>query len=163
MKKTVIGVCGLPCCGKTFLLSRLQPNSKDDFFIIDCDKLAKWVVSENKAKIKRILGVCETKEIAEMIFSDSKAYKRYTQFVWEGLTRAIKNIIRKSKFQTFILDAPLLLESRLTSLCDTVVVFKTKDSLRRKRASSRGWSRKHLSKRDSFFTKTFKVLNQIPI
>ena len=125
--------------------------------------MAKSILCDNKEMVESLIGVSDPPAVASVIFSNKKMYDSYTGFIWKRLKRALKNIIMDGKFSTIILDAPLLLESGLTSLCDTVVVIKTKDSLRRKRASSRRWSRKTLSERDSFFTKTFKVLNQIPI
>ena len=162
MKKnvTVIGVCGLPCSGKSFLFSNL---TRGDFLVIDCDKMAKSILCDNKKKVESLIGVSDPAAVASVIFSNKKMYDAYTDFIWKRLQRVLRNIIKDRKFSTIILDAPLLLESGLTSLCDTIVVLKTKDSLRRKRASSRGWSKKALSERDSFFTKTFRVLNQIPI
>ena len=148
---TVIGVCGLPCCGKTFILNRLQPKYKSDFLIIDCDRLAKDIVKRESASVMEMMGTIDPKEIADIIFSDEEKYKKFTIFIWRILASEIEKTISENAFETIILDAPLLLESNLDSICDTIIVFDTKQSVRDSRAASRGWGKSELNRRDSKF------------
>lgn len=149
---TVIGVCGLPCCGKTFILERLQPQHQGEFLIIDCDRLAKDILTRREsAAVMEIMGTTDLKKIADIIFSDEEKYKKFTDFIWKRLTFDIEETIATTEFETVILDAPLLLESNLDSICDTVIVFDTKQSVRDSRASARGWDKSELDRRDAKF------------
>lgn len=148
---TVIGVCGLPCCGKTFILERLQPQLPRELLIIDCDRLAKDILTRESAAVMEIMGTTDLKKIADIIFSDEEKYNKFTAFIWKRLTSDIEETIATTEFETVILDAPLLLESNLDSICDTVIVFDTKQSVRDSRASARGWDKSELDRRDAKF------------
>lgn len=153
MKKTVIGVCGKPCCGKTYLLERLVPKDSTDFLLVDCDKLAKQLFNRYKEEIEEMFGTSDTKRVADIIFSDEKKYHQFTKFLWNLLNLFLKQIISESNCRTIILDAPLLLESGLDEICDTVVKFDTKYEVRLERAMKRGWSKDELDRRDVYFKK----------
>lgn len=153
MKKTIIGVCGKPCCGKTYLLERLAPKSSDDFMIVNCDKLAKEISALYKQDIEKMLGTSDSKIVANIIFSDKKKYKKFTKFIWNLLKLFLEQIVANSKCSTIILDAPLLLESGMEEMCDTVIRFDTKYEVRLERALGRGWNKEELDRRDSFFKK----------
>ena len=121
--------------------------------VINCDKLAKEVSGLYKPEIEKMLGTTDAKQIANIIFSDKKKYRKYTKFLWNILGLFLKEIIANSKCSTIILDAPLLLESGIYKICDTVIHFDTKYDLRLERAKSRGWTEAELKSRDRFFTK----------
>jgi len=153
MKKTIIGVCGKPCCGKTYLLERLVGKSPNDFTIVNCDKLAKEISTLYKQDIEQMLGESDPKLVADIIFSDKEKYQKFTKFIWNLLGKFLEQIVENSSCSTIILDAPLLLESGLDSICDTVIRFDTKYDIRLERAFGRGWSKEELDRRDSYFKK----------
>lgn len=144
----IIGVCGKPCSGKSFFLNSLNDG---DFEIIDCDKLAKSILASNKEIVESILGTINHKEIADIIFNDTEKRKNYLDFIWNEVKIEVQHIIQESDKNTIILDAPLLIESSMDKLCDTVVHFDTKRSLRLQRAKERGWDEEELNRRDRFF------------
>lgn len=150
----IYGVCGKPCCGKSFFLKCLD---RSKFRIIDCDKLAKLILSQNEDAVKVLLGTVDRREIANIIFHDLDKRKVYLDFIWGKLEEKVRNIILYSRIANatngvnVLIDAPLLRKSGLVGLCDTVISFETKDDLRLQRATLRGWSREELARRDKFF------------
>lgn len=101
------------------------------------------------------------KEVADLVFNRrwymfkrNKLYRRYTNFIWVEITERIKEIIETTKAKTILIDAPLLIESGLDKICDTVIYVDTKFPLRLERAKARGWSVEELKRRDAFFIKT---------
>lgn len=146
---TVVGICGKPCCGKSFFIDSL----KGDYEIIDCDKLAKEIFEENKDVIHAMLGTSSKEEVARLIFHGSESsYRKYMFYIWGKVRTEVIERIHRSKAKTIIIDAPLLKESGLNAFCDTVISFETNFNLRLKRAKLRGWSVDELKARDEFFT-----------
>ena len=157
--KLIIGICGKPCSGKTFLSAQITHD-----LLINCDVLAKRIFDENLHTIKLMLGFDHdplAKEVADLVFNRrwymfkrNKLYRRYTNFIWVEITERIKEIIETTKAKTILIDAPLLIESGLDKICDTVIYVDTKFPLRLERAKARGWSVEELKRRDAFFIKT---------
>lgn len=147
----IYGICGKPCCGKSYFIKCLNmPNS----YIFDCDKVAKTILDDNQEEVMTILGTIDKKEIANIIFTNEVKREEYLKFIWTKLEQQIlltSNNLKQAGCENFILDAPLLFEAKLDYLCDTTIKFETVDSLRIKRAEERGWSKKELSRRDKFF------------
>lgn len=158
MNKIVIGICGKPCSGKTFLSSQITHD-----LLIDCDKLSKQIFNENLHIIKIMLNldhIPTPKDVADIVFGNKwymfkqkRLYRRYTTFMWNEITEHIKKILETTKVKIILIDAPLLKESGLDKLCDTIISVDTKFPLRLERAKLRGWSEEELKRRDVYFTK----------
>lgn len=158
MNRLVIGVCGKPCSGKTFLSAQITHD-----LLIDCDLIAKRIFKENLHTIKLMLDFDHdptAKDVADLIFNRrwymfrrNKLYRRYVKFMWGELTERIKEILETTKAKIILIDAPLLKEAGLDKLCDTIISVDTKFDLRLERAKKRGWSEEELKRRDVYFYK----------
>ncbi len=156
MNRLIIGICGKPCSGKSFLSAQITHD-----LLIDCDKLAKRIFNENFGCIKLMLDLDHdptTKEVADLIFNRrwymfkrNKLYRRYVKFMWNEITERIKEILETTKAKIILIDAPLLKEANLDKLCDTIISVDTKFLVRLERAKERGWSEEELKRRDAYF------------
>lgn len=156
MSKLVIGICGKPCSGKSFLSDMITRD-----LLIDCDKLSRQIFDENLHIIKIMMDLDHTptpKDVADIVFGNKwymfkrkRLYKRFTTFMWHEVTERIKEILETTNAKTILIDAPLLKEAKLDKLCDTIITVDTKFTLRLERAKERGWTAEELKRRDSYF------------
>jgi dephospho-CoA kinase len=131
-KKLVVGITGSFASGKS-LVARLFRTP--DAQVIDADKIAYDIVKPGKtayAKIIKIFGgkvigkgrAINRKALARIVFSSPKLLAKLNRVVHPEVVRIIKHKVAASGKKMVILDVPLLIESGLDSLVDSIIVVK---------------------------------------
>ncbi|MFM7057376.1 MAG: dephospho-CoA kinase [Planctomycetota bacterium] len=158
----VIGLVGGVGSGKSSLVSGLTDFAVQ---VIDADRIGHQQLRQPAIRAalvehfgKNILGPdgdIHRPALAAVVFGDSPAQ----QLALETLNRIVHPGIRTEilrqlslaprTLDAVFLDAALLLESGLASLCDLLIYIDTPEELRCQRATaSRGWSHKELQRRE---------------
>lgn len=128
----IIGITGNSGTGKTTLAKELQKIYEEDIYIIDADRIAKELmvpVSEYYKKTLNLFGEnilntdgeIDRRKLANIIFNDSKAREELDKLTFKYVVDETKKIISKKLANNYIIDAPLLIESKLNELCDRVI------------------------------------------
>ncbi len=99
-------------------------------------------------------GAISRPALAAVVFDSRERAGRLNAIVHPKVIEECLRIIAESRSDPeclgVVLDAPLLFEAGLEKLCDSVVFVDARDDVRRKRlASSRGWTREELSRREN--------------
>lgn len=131
-KSVVIGLTGPSGAGKTSIAKIMEEYG---FFVIDADKLARLIMQPNTEclnKLSDYFGKSILKNnaslnratLAEIAFSCEKNTKKLNEITLPYINKLIKQniaIAQEKSFKFIIIDAPLLFESNVNLLCDTVV------------------------------------------
>ncbi|MGR3317855.1 MAG: dephospho-CoA kinase [Candidatus Anammoxibacter sp.] len=162
MTLKIIGIVGGIGSGKSTAAKIFHQLGAE---IIDADKLCHKLLSNRKVKDKIINiwpdiiednsdNISRTK-LAEIAFSKRENIERLNKIlhpiVIKQIKKRISGIKRKKKRNIVVIDAALLEESKLTSLCDTIVFVDTKMELRVKRCGEvRNWDENEIMRREQF-------------
>ena len=158
----VIGITGRIASGKSTVAKMLNSLGSS---VIDADKICHQLIDtdEIKNKIvkrwgKHILSKQDKinrRILGDIVFSDKKELLALNKIIHPKVIKQIKRQIVELKNNTetnaIVLDAALLTESNLTSLCDIVIFVDTRNILCVKRAyKSRKWPMGEAKKREKF-------------
>jgi len=160
-KKVVIGLLGGVGSGKTLVAGMLGSLGAA---VIDADKIGHEVLKNRtiKAQIRRRFGkevftpkgnISRTR-LARAAFAsikDIRALNRITHpEILKRMKREIAEVKKAREAKAVVLDAPLLLEAGLASLCDRLIYVQAGKVLRRKRTSrSRKWNPEDFRRREA--------------
>lgn len=148
-KKRVFGLTGMSGSGKS-AASRIF--AEEGFIVIDCDVIAKLVVSPN-TKCSRelqqkfpdffVCGMLDRRKTAAAIYSDAALKRDYEAVIYPYISfLVIEKILSVPALTPIILDAPTLFESGVNDLCGGVISIVTTKVM----AISRIMSRDNLQK-----------------
>ena len=127
----IIGVTGSSGAGKTKVCEYLANQYKCE--IIDADKVAKQLSKKGSIYVNKIIdhfgedivyknGALNRKKLANIIYHDNEKREKLNQCTFEYIVQEIKEKISHVTDKLMIvIDAPLLYESGLDSICDTVI------------------------------------------
>lgn len=126
----VIGVTGSSGSGKTTVSKILSEELKAK--IINADEVVKQMQKEDTEYYKKIVelfGVEIVKEdntlnrrkIAQIIFEDNVKKEKLDKLTYKYVVEKIKTQVKNAEEKYIIIDAPLLIESRLNEICDIVI------------------------------------------
>ena len=138
----IIGLTGQTGAGKSAASAML---SKDGFFVIDCDHVAREVVEPGSDGLhaltevfsREILcadGSLDRKALGKRVFTDSTARALLNDTIFPFITRRVEALIQTAAAQgkeAVILDAPTLFESGMDKIC-ALIVAVCADADRRK-------------------------------
>lgn len=139
----IIGITGSSGAGKTEACKILQ--KRYDAEIIDADEVAKKLSKKGTLYLNSIVdsfgkeivyknGALNRKKLANMIYEDDKKREQLNQCTFDYIVQEIKARINNVNHKEMILiDAPLLYESGLDSICDMVIaiVSETDEQIQR--------------------------------
>lgn len=147
--KLIIGLTGGTGCGKTTVCSILK---KYGAYIIDADKIAhsiikngqrayfeiidkfgKNILDENNEINRQKLGVIVFSDIKKLDYLNSITHK----YIIKNIVDNIENIKNNENYNYIVIDAPLLIETKLHKLVDTVWVVNCSIETRIKRLEKR--------------------------
>lgn len=139
----IIGLTGGIASGKSTVSEILKEYG---FFVCDADKISKEITQNGKQGAKAIEktfgkefftdGSLNRKKLAELVFLNEESRKTLENILHPIIIDEIKKQLNSQKKPSF-LDAPLLIESNLYTLCDKVIVVFCEKELRIKRAMLR--------------------------
>lgn len=127
----IIGVTGSSGSGKTTICDILKNEYNAE--IIDADKIAKKLSKKGTMYLNSIVeyfgadiinekGELKRKELASIIYEDDTKREELNKLTFIYVVDEIKNCINKLKNKKLIvIDAPLLFESDLDKICDSVI------------------------------------------
>lgn len=135
----IIGLTGKSGSGKSTISKFLYNVGYD---IIDVDMFHKEVVSKERKNIDKLFekygyGDLEYRRKVQLFFEDLKLRKEVNEIVYPKLKEVIKAELSLGDSNLLILDAPLLYEIGLDTLCDEVWYVKCDMELNLSRLMSR--------------------------
>ncbi len=152
----LIGLTGPSGAGKSTIAALFENFG---YHIIDCDALVHSLYEDPRyaALIAKTFGeeylwngTVDRKKLGALVFSDKNALQKLNETVSPFILRCVTEKIEKAKKanERTVLDAPLLFEYGLESVCDTVVGVVADEAVAIKRLSLRdGKSEKELRSR----------------
>ena len=127
----VIGLTGSFGTGKTFVASILRSLGAN---VLDADVMARAAVKKGTPAYRKIVaafgtkvlrksGALDRRKLAAVVFADRKALRALERIVHPEVIRMIRARIRNAGPEDIVvIDAPLLVEAKLTGLVDKLVV-----------------------------------------
>lgn len=126
----IIGITGSSGSGKTTISKILSKelNTK----IINADEIVKQMQTLGTEYYEKIVetfgeeilqedGSLNRKKLAEMIFQDELKKEKLDDLTYKYIIEEIKTQVKNAKEKYIIIDAPLLIESKLNEICDIVI------------------------------------------
>lgn len=140
----IVGITGGSGTGKSTACRFFRENG---WFIIDADSVAREVCSKGTrclGEIKAQFGAgiidedgnLKRKELGEIVFSDKSRLDKLNSITHKYIVEEIKNRA-KNNDGNIVIDAPLLLETGLDSLCDKTLCVLADEDIRIKRICKR--------------------------
>ncbi len=145
----VIGLTGGTGCGKTTICSILE---KHNAYIIDADKIAHSVIKKGEKAYFEIISYfgidildnseqINRKKLGEIVFSDKEKLDYLNQithkYIIKKIINEIDDIKAKNIYKYIVIDAPLLIETNLHKIVDTVWIVHCSLKTRLKRLKKR--------------------------
>ena len=78
-------------------------------------------------RIKKVLnkllsdGNIDRQKLAKIVFNNKEKREELDKLTFEYVVKEIKNLIKENKEKEIVLDAPLLIESKLNELCNFTI------------------------------------------
>lgn len=151
----VIGVTGLPGCGKS-TASKLLVG--EEGLLIDADRIAREILKDKRtlkllseAFGESILraGDLDREELARTAFADKVSLQRLNSIMHPPILAEIWRRVDAAVQPRVIIDAPLLCETGLVETCHLGVQLESSFENRVRRVQARGWDAAELKRRDS--------------
>jgi len=160
----IVGVTGSLGTGKTTVARMLAAKGAR---VIDADKLAHRALARGTPTYKRIVssfgrsvlgrrGAIDRKGLAGIAFKDKRRLRQLIDIVHPLVIKEIRKIVKcAGPKEILVIDAPLLIEARLTDIVDKLIVVKTD----RKTQLSRCLMKRGFKKEDA----VARIKSQIPL
>ena len=125
LKKRVLGITGAIASGKSTLSAHLKERGLS---VIDADKISKGILKEGKSAYDIVMrefpecvieGTIDRRALGNIVFSDAKQLKKLNAITHPLIVEEITEQVQSCAGHCAI-DAPLLFETGLQSLCDEV-------------------------------------------
>jgi dephospho-CoA kinase len=141
----IIGITGGTGCGES---SACEFFKGQGYLVIDSDKIAREVCKKSSpclCELSEFFGLqildndgnLMRRELGKIVFSDSDKLKKLNEITHKYIIEEITEIIEKNKEINIVLDAPLLIETGLDSVCTTKLCILADKDIRKKRISQR--------------------------
>ncbi|MFH1594408.1 MAG: dephospho-CoA kinase [Candidatus Omnitrophota bacterium] len=152
----LIGVTGGFCSGKTTVSTFFKQLGAQ---VIDADKIVHMLYRDN-GKVKNLIlkefgksvfskkGV-DRKRLAAVVLRSRRELKRLCDIVHPVVIREITAMAKRSTKHVVVVDAALLIETKLAGTCDVVVVVKAGLKRRLNNCLNKGYARRDLFKRQA--------------
>lgn len=161
----VIGLVGGIGAGKSAVARALQKRLRVE--ILDADQAGHRALLDETVRSRLVsrfgpgilspAGEIDRKGLARLVFGEGpteRANRRDLEEVVHPWIRAdllaqLESIRQRGETDVVLLDAPILLESGWSSMCDAVAYIDTPWEARLARVASRGWPAEELSRREA--------------
>jgi dephospho-CoA kinase len=142
----IIGITGNSGSGKTSISKLLKEELNAD--IINADEVVKEMSMPGMVYYKEIIKAfgedillqsckIDKLKLADIIFKDNKKRDVLNSLTFKYIVDEIKARADSSKSEIIIIDAPLLIESKLNEICDIVISVIADEDIKIKRICSR--------------------------
>lgn len=126
----IIGVTGSSGSGKSTVTQILEKELKAKN--INADKIVKEMQTQGSRYFEKIVelfgkeiiqenGSLNRRKLAEIIFKDKAQKEKLDKLTYTYVVEEIKKQVNNIKEDYVIIDAPLLIESKLNEICDVVI------------------------------------------
>jgi dephospho-CoA kinase len=158
-KKPIIGLCGGVGAGKSLVAKEFE---RLGCLVIDSDRLNREVLRRPEVlealrqwwggRVIAADGGPDRHYIAGVVFSDQREKRRLESLIHPLIARLREGMIRTGNedrtVEAIILDSPLLFESNLDRLCNSIVFVEASETRRLERLQrERQWGREELERR----------------
>jgi len=158
-RKPIVGLCGGVGAGKSMVAKEFEHLG---CLVIDSDRLNHEVLRRPDVlqtvrdwwgdRVVAADGRPDHRRIAEIVFSNPDEKRRLESLVHPLIARLREDMIKAGDedpaVEAIILDSPLLLESNLDRLCDSIVFVEASETRRLQRLQrERNWGRDELDRR----------------
>ncbi|HUU96296.1 MAG TPA: dephospho-CoA kinase [Phycisphaerae bacterium] len=158
-RKPIVGLCGGVGAGKSMVAKEFE---RLGCLVIDSDRLNHKVLRRPDVlqtlrgwwgdRVVAADGRPDHRRIAEIVFSNPDEKRRLESLVHPLIARVREDMIKAGNedpaVEAIILDSPLLLESNLDRLCDSIVFVEASETRRLQRLQrERNWGRDELDRR----------------
>lgn len=153
-----IGLMGGIAAGKSLVAELFEQHGLSR---LDADEVSREITAKPEIQAQLVDrfgpravtpdGQLDRKWLAEQVFTDSSGRRDLEALTHPAIRAVLLEQLESALAagQSVILDAPLLIETRLIDRCDICVYVDTADSVRRERARSRGWNEGELERREA--------------
>lgn len=165
----IIGITGSSGSGKSTATKILSEELKAK--VINADEVVKQMQKKGNEYFEKIVelfgkeivreeNTLNRREISEIIFRSKEKKEKLDEITFKYVVEEIKNQVQKAKEKYVIIDAPLLIESKLNEICDIVIAVISEKEEQVKRICKRDNIEKKEAKirlgaqRDNEFYKT---------
>lgn len=130
----IIGITGNSGTGKTSICKVLEKNKINETtpFVIDADKIVKKMSVKGEEYYNQIVSTfgkevlqenqeLDRAKLASVVFIDEEKRELLNQITYKYVAKEIEKQAKESESKFVIIDAPLLIESKLNEICDVVI------------------------------------------
>lgn len=174
----IIGITGNSGTGKTSICKALEENKINGRtpFVIDADRIVKkmsvkgekyynQIVSTFGKEVLQENGELDRAKLASIVFIDEEKRELLNQITYKYVAEEIKKQAKESKSDFVIIDAPLLIESKLNEVCNVVISVIADKETKLKRIIERdnldektALDRLNAQKEDEFYIKNSNLV-----
>lgn len=142
----IIGITGSSGSGKSTAAKILSEEIKAK--IINADEIVKQMQKKGNKYFEEIVELFGTevvqqdyilnrRKIAEIIFQNEEKKEKLDKITFKYVVEEIKKQVERAKEEYMIIDAPLLIESKLNEICNIVIAVISKKEEQVKRICKR--------------------------
>lgn len=142
----IIGITGSSGSGKSTLAKILSKEIEAK--IINADEVVKQLQQKGTKYYEEIVetfgqGILQEdkflnrKKLAKIIFQDEEKKEKLDELTFKYVVEKIKKQVKNAKEEYVIIDAPLLIESKLNDICNIVIAVISKEEEQVKRICKR--------------------------
>jgi dephospho-CoA kinase len=135
----IVGITGNYCSGKSIASSLFQNHGYE---VIDVDIIGHEVLEEKKHEIVGVFGRgilkgerIDRKKLGTIVFNDHVQKRKLEDIVHPDMARRVKEALRNKR--NVVINAALLIEMRLNTLCEFVIGIDVTDEVAVKRGMAR--------------------------
>ncbi|MBO5413899.1 MAG: dephospho-CoA kinase [Clostridia bacterium] len=142
----IIGITGSSGSGKSTVTSILEKELKAK--VINADEIVKQMQTQGSKYFEKIVelfgkdvikenGSLNRRKLAEIIFQDKAQKEKLDNLTYKYVVEEIRKQVNIAKGEYVIIDAPLLIESKLNEICNSVIAVISKKEEQIKRICKR--------------------------
>lgn len=174
----IIGITGNSGTGKTSICKALEKNKINGIvpFVIDADKIVKKMSASGEEYYNQIVNTfgkevlqenqeLDRAKLAKLVFVNEEKRELLNQITYKYVAEEIKKQAKESESKFVIIDAPLLIESKLNEICDVVISVIADKETKLKRIIARdnldektAVDRLNAQKEDEFYIKNSNLV-----